>query len=135
MNLTRNTSALKAEPKAVSLQGLSSFRVTGQKSSYPPRLWPSGASSRTVPVPDLVFFRVTRQKSSYPSCLRPSRASSGSAPVPDLVFLPDYRAEVGILRQLPLILDRKSRFIFLNFDFLWKKVGIRRNITPDSSIL
>ena len=51
-----HTSALKAEPKAVSLRGLSSFRVTGQKSSYRPCLRPSGASGGPVPVPDLVFL-------------------------------------------------------------------------------
>ena len=47
----------------------------------------------------------------------------GTVSVPKLVFLSNRRAEVGILRQPPLILNQKSRSIFLNLDFLWEKSG------------
>ena len=81
------------------------------------------------------FRRITGKKSSDLLHLRPSARLWGPVPVHDLVFLSDHREEVGILRQPPLILNQKSRFIFLNSDFLREKVRIRRNITPDSSIL
>ena len=76
-----------------------------------------------VPVPDLVFLSDYRAgvklSAAFEAIWGAKRDGSGAG----FCHFSDCRTEVGILRQPPLILDKKSRFIFLNLDFLWEKSG------------